>query len=147
MFLPITNHIRKVEKGTRKFSTKFWLPKYTVFESTNQEVDAYIIDFCASTTTAQILMSNKPVFFLNPGYPKLFEDAKASLERCYILDMWFCDKFRLHVDWKLFEELINRKQHKYNNDFVASHYAGIQIKKNKIWKGSGSIGFARGLLR
>ena len=98
------------------------------FESTNQEVDAYIIDFCASTTTAQILMSNKPVFFLNPGYPKLFEDAKASLEkRCYILDMWFCDKFRLHVDWKLFEELINRKQHKYNNDFVASHYAGIQI--------------------
>ena len=54
------------------------------FEEINDNIDAYIVDFLFSTTTPIVLKSDKPVFFINLGFPELNSEALDLIKkRCY----------------------------------------------------------------
>ncbi len=94
------------------------------FEKIKIEVDAYLIDFISSSTTATILKSSLPVIFLNPGYPELFPEAEKMLrKRAYVLSCWTDSDNRLRVDWRLLENIVRKERHEFTHEFAEYFYA------------------------
>ena len=53
-------------------------------EEISENFDAYIIDFIFSSTTPLILKSDKPVFFINLGFPELLVKPKDLIKNVVI---------------------------------------------------------------
>jgi hypothetical protein len=96
----------------------------TRFEQVTDPVDAYVIDFCSSSTTGTILCSEKPVIYFDPGFPALLPEARTLLERrCAIVPMTEDLDHRMCADWQLAEEIIGRPIHCFDTAFVDRYYA------------------------
>jgi hypothetical protein len=106
------------------FSQFFGYPTIRApFESLNEEVDAYLIDFIASTTNATIMRTEKPIIFVDPGNPIIRSEALELLKRrCYYIPTWMEHNRRMEVDWTAFDEILNKKEHCFSMDF-AGYYA------------------------
>jgi hypothetical protein len=93
------------------------------FEEVDVEVDAYLIDFVTSSTTPAILNSKLPVFFIDPGFPKLIPEAKEQLSRrCYYHDVTINDQRRISIDWDLFEKQLKNEEHLISYEFCRHYY-------------------------
>ncbi len=51
------------------------------FEEIDENIDAYVIDFLFSSTTPAVLKTDKPVFFINLGFPELIPDALDLIKK------------------------------------------------------------------
>ena len=87
-------------------------------EDIDEDVDAYIIDFIFSSTTPTILKTDKPVFFINLGFPEILPNAIELIQkRCYYLEAIYSSDSRLNIDWKKLGKLLNNKEHQFTMDF------------------------------
>ena len=96
------------------------------FEEIDEDVDAYIIDFIFSSTTPAILKTDKPVFFVNMGFPELLPEAKELIKkRCYYIDAEYSNESRLNIDWDIFDGFLSNKEHIFDMEFPDSYFANI----------------------
>ena len=87
-------------------------------EAISENFDAYIIDFIFSSTTPLILKSDKPVFFINLGFPELLVKPKDLIKkRCYYFEAIYSRDSRLNIDWERFSKFLNIKNHEFTMDF------------------------------
>ncbi len=97
---------------------------YRRFEDIREPVDAYLIDFCSSSTTGTILRSELPVIYIDPGYPELLPDARELLERrCRILNAWEDEDNRLQVDWGTLGLVLEAEEQEFDTTFSDKYYA------------------------
>jgi len=88
------------------------------FEEINEDVDAYIIDFIFSSTTPSVLKTDKPVFFINFGFPELIPEALNLVKkRCYYIDGKHSTDSRLSIDFNEFDQFINNEEHIFDTSF------------------------------
>ena len=88
------------------------------FEKINEEVDAYVIDFIFSSTTPAILKTDKPVFFINLGFPELLPEALELIKkRCYYLEAEYSSSSRLSIDFEKFDKFMMNSEHEFNTSF------------------------------
>ncbi|MCM8530271.1 MAG: hypothetical protein NE330_03855 [Lentisphaeraceae bacterium] len=88
------------------------------FEKIEEDFDAYLIDFICSSTTSQILKSNKPVIFIDPNYPQLHLESKELLKkRCYYLEATMTDLNRLEIDWHALKDICEQIEHSFDMEF------------------------------
>jgi len=93
------------------------------FEEVDQDVDAYVIDFIASTTTASVLRSDVPVIYFDVGFPKIQDDAKELLKRrCSIIPVSVSRENRMEVDWKFVSERISNEHWNFDYSFCDVYY-------------------------
>ena len=96
------------------------------FEEINENVDAYIIDFFFSSTTPSVLKKNKPVFFIDLGFPEVMPEAlKLIKENCYYLKANYSNDSRLSIDFNKFDEFINNKKHTFNTSFSDLYFENV----------------------
>ena len=87
-------------------------------EEIKEDVDAYVIDFIFSSTTPTILQTNKPVFFINLGFPQLIPEALELIKkRCYYLDADYSNDSRLSVNFDKFDEFLIKEEHVFDTSF------------------------------
>lgn len=95
------------------------------FEKCEEVVDAYVLDFIASSTTAPILKSNKPVIFVDLGFPALFPEARTLLERrCWYIPAWTDSQNRVHTDWEKLKQALQSDIHVFDTAFADLYLAG-----------------------
>jgi len=95
-------------------------------ESIEEDVDAYVIDFVFSTTTPIVLRSNKPVFFINLGFPELLPEALDLIKkRCYYLEAEYTIDSRLNVDFDQFDRFMNEKEHIFDAHFSDLYFNNL----------------------
>lgn len=93
------------------------------FENLNVEYDAYLIDFITSSTTPRILKSSDPICFINPGFPRLYEDSIETLKgRCHYIQGFFDKDNRFDIEWSELKGFLNRKEFHFNNDFPRKYF-------------------------
>ena len=96
------------------------------FEEINENFDAYVIDFLFSSTPPLVLKSNKPVFFINLGFPELIPDAiNLVKKRCYYLEANYSPESRLSIDFDEFDQMINNEEHKFNTSFPDIYFNNV----------------------
>ena len=96
------------------------------FEEINENVDAYIIDFFFSSTTPSVLKKNKPVFFIDLGFPEVMPEAlKLIKENCYYLKANYSSCSRLSIDFNKFDEFINNRKHIFNTSFSDLYFENV----------------------
>lgn len=96
------------------------------FEEINEDVDAYIIDFIFSSTTPSILKTDKPVFFINFGFPELIPEALNLVKkRCYYIDGEHSAGSRLGIDFNKFDQLIDNEEHIFDTSFSDTYFNKI----------------------
>ena len=94
------------------------------FEQVTIPVDAYLIDFCCSSTTGVILRSEKPVIYFDPGYPELLPEARTALDRrCEVVPIAEDDDCRLQADWDVATEAIIRTRYGFDTTFADRYFA------------------------
>jgi hypothetical protein len=94
------------------------------FEEVNDNVDAYILDFLFSTTTPIVLKTDKPVFFINLGFPELIPEALDLVKkRCYYLKAHYSTDSRLSIDFNEFDQLINNEEHVFDTSFPDVYFS------------------------
>jgi len=87
-------------------------------EEVKDDVDAYIIDFIFSSTTPLVLKTDKPVFFVNLGFPELLPEAKKLIKkRCYYMDADYSNDSRLNIDWSKFDKFLSNVDHIFDMNF------------------------------
>jgi len=95
------------------------------FEQIDMDVDAYLIDYIASSTTAPILKSNKPVIFIDQNSPKLLPEAKKLIQkRCWYIHSWDDFDNRLQIDWNELKLALSAKEHTFDMYFAYTYLAG-----------------------
>lgn len=83
------------------------------FEKIKANVDAYLIDFIFSSTTPSILSSNKPVIFIDRGYPVLTEESLIYIKkRCYYIKAKYTNDSRLDINWDELNDKLNIIDHR-----------------------------------
>ena len=96
------------------------------FEKIDYEIDAYVIDFFFSSTTPAILKKNKPVFFINLGFPELMPEAlKLIKESCYYIEANYSDDSRLSIDFNKFNEFLNKEEHIFKTSFPDIYFHNV----------------------
>lgn len=96
------------------------------FEDIDENVDAYIIDFFFSSTTPAVLKKEKPVFFINLGFPELMPDALDLIKKsCYYIKAHYSDDSRLSIDFNEFNQLINNEEHVFDTSFSDIYFSNI----------------------
>ena len=96
------------------------------FEDIDENVDAYIIDFFFSSTTPAVLKKEKPVFFINLGFPELMPDALDLIKKsCYYIKAHYSDDSRLSIDFNQFNQLINNEEHVFDTSFSDIYFSNI----------------------
>ena len=96
------------------------------FEKIDYEIDAYVIDFFFSSTTPAILKKNKPVFFINLGFPELMPEAlKLIKESCYYIEANYSDDSRLSIDFNKFNEFFNKEEHIFKTSFPDIYFHNV----------------------
>ena len=94
------------------------------FEEINEDIDAYVIDFIFSSTTPSVLKTDKPVFFINFGFPELIPEALNLVKkRCYYLDGKHSTDSRLSVDFDKFDQFLNNKEHIFDTSFYDVYFS------------------------
>ena len=94
------------------------------FEEINDNIDAYILDFLFSSTTPIVLKTDKPVFFINLGFPELNPEALDLIKkRCYYLKAHYSTDSRLSIDFNEFDQLINNEEHVFNTSFPDVYFS------------------------
>jgi hypothetical protein len=95
------------------------------FEDIDLEPDAYLIDYIASSTTAPILKSHKPVIFVDQRSPALLPEARELLrKRCWYIDTWDDAKNRLQIDWDNLDQALQAREHVFDMAFPDLYLAG-----------------------
>ena len=96
------------------------------FEEINDNIDAYIVDFLFSSTTPIVLKTDKPVFFINLGFPELNPEALDLIKkRCYYLKAHYSTDSRLSIDFNLFDQFINNEEHVFNTSFPDVYFSNV----------------------
>ncbi len=96
------------------------------FEEINYEIDAYIIDFFFSSTTPFVLKKNKPVFFINLGFPELMPEALQLIKKsCYYLKANYSSDSRLSIDFNEFDKFINNEEHIFDTSFSDVYFDNV----------------------
>ena len=96
------------------------------FEEINEDIDAYIIDFFFSSTTPTILKKNKPVFFINLGFPEIMPEAlKLIKENCYYVKANYSSDSRLSIDFNKFDRFINKEEHIFKTSFSDVYFDNV----------------------
>jgi hypothetical protein len=96
------------------------------FEDIDENVDAYIIDFFFSSTTPAVLKKEKPVFFINLGFPELMPGALDLIKKsCYYIKAHYSDDSRLSIDFNQFNQLINNEEHVFDTSFSDTYFSNI----------------------
>lgn len=96
------------------------------FEEIDENVDAYIIDFIFSSTTPLILNTDKPVFFINFGFPELIPEALDLVKkRCYYIEGKHSSNSRLSIDFNEFDQFIKNKIHIFDTNFPDIYFSNI----------------------
>ncbi|MDB4856686.1 hypothetical protein OAH65_02360 [Gammaproteobacteria bacterium] len=96
------------------------------FEDIDDNIDAYIIDFFFSSTTPAVLKKEKPVFFINLGFPELMPDALDLIKKsCYYIKAHYSDDSRLSIDFNQFNQLINNQEHVFDTSFSDIYFSNI----------------------
>jgi|GEM_PF-2400038 len=94
------------------------------FEDVPQAVDAYVIDFIASTTTATVLRSDVPVIYFDVGFPNIQDDARELLgRRCSILPVSVSDENRMDVDWEAVYDRVTDENWNFDYSFCDVYYS------------------------
>lgn len=110
-----------------KFAESFGFRSTTKkFEEINENFDAYVIDFLFSSTTPLVLKSNKPVFFINLGFPELIPDAIDLIKkRCYYLKANYSPESRLSIDFDEFDQMISNEEHIFDTSFPDIYFNNV----------------------
>ena len=96
------------------------------FEKIDEDFDAYIIDFFFSSTTPSVLKKDKPVFFINLGFPEITSEAlKLIKESCYYLKANYSSDSRLSIDFNEFDRLINKDEHAFKTSFSEVYFDNV----------------------
>ena len=96
------------------------------FEEINEDVDAYVIDFIFSSTTPSVLKTDKPVFFINFGFPELIPEALNLIKkRCYYIDGKQSTDSRLSIDFNEFDQFINNEEHIFDTSFSDIYFNNV----------------------
>lgn len=96
------------------------------FEEINDNIDAYIVDFLFSSTTPIVLKTNKPVFFINLGFPELSPEAlDLVIKRCYYLKAHYSTDSRLSIDFNIFDRFINNEEHVFDTSFPDVYFTNV----------------------
>lgn len=96
------------------------------FEEVDENFDAYVIDFLFSSTTPLVLKSNKPVFFINLGFPELIPDAIDLIKkRCYYLKVNYSPESRLSIDFDEFDQMISNEEHIFDTSFPDIYFNNV----------------------
>ena len=96
------------------------------FEEIDENVDAYIIDFIFSSTTPFILNTDKPVFFINFGFPELIPEALDLVKkRCYYIEGKHFANSRLSIDFNEFDQFIKNDIHIFDTNFSDMYFSNI----------------------
>jgi len=96
------------------------------FEEIDEDIDAYIIDFIFSSTTPTILKKNKPVFFINLGFPEIMPEAlKLIKESCYYVKANYSSDSRLSIDFNKFDRFINKEEHIFKTSFSDVYFDNV----------------------
>jgi len=96
------------------------------FEEINEDVDAYIIDFIFSSTTPSVLKTDKPVFFINFGFPELIPEALDLVKkRCYYIEGKHSFDSRLSIDFNEFDQFIYNEEHIFDTSFQDTYFNNI----------------------
>ena len=94
------------------------------FEDIHQTVDAYVIDFIASTTTATVLQSDVPVIYFDVGFPKIQDDARELLgRRCSIMPVSVSAENRMYVDWEAVYDRVTDENWNFDYSFCDVYYS------------------------
>jgi hypothetical protein len=114
-------------KPPEKFSQYFGFEtNNSLFENINDEFDIYLVDFVFSSTTPLIFKSNKPIIFINLGFPEILPDAKKLIKkRCYYLEASYDKSSRLSVDFNLLERILENKNHVFDMTFPNLYFKNI----------------------
>lgn len=120
-------HPEGATRAPKDFAEKFGFRTIEKkFEDINETFDAYLIDFLFSSTTPSILKSDKPVFFINLGFPEIIPDALDLVrKRCYYLDAEYSTDSRLSIDFDKFNESIKKKEHIFDTSFADLYFDNI----------------------
>jgi hypothetical protein len=120
-------HPEGATRAPKDFAEKFGFRTIEKkFEDINETFDAYLIDFLFSSTTPSILKSDKPVFFINLGFPEIIPNALELVrKRCYYLDAEYSTDSRLSIDFDKFNESIKKKEHIFDTSFSDLYFDNI----------------------
>jgi len=95
-------------------------------EEINEDVDAYIIDFIFSSTTPAILKTEKPVFFINLGFPELLPEAIDLIKkRCYYIEGKHSANSRLSIDFNELDQFIENDIHIFDTSFPDIYFSNV----------------------
>ena len=119
MKVVVQPHPEGQSKSPKGFAESFGFTTHSkLFEDCRIEVDAYLIDFIASSTTAPILKSYKPVIFIDHNSPELLPEAKKLLrKRCWYIPAWDNADNRLQIDWKELKRALQAREHVFDMAF------------------------------
>lgn len=96
------------------------------FEDIDDDIDAYIIDFVFSSTTPSVLRSEKPVFFVDLGFPEISDDALELIKkRCYYYRSTYSDDSRLEIEFDFLRGDLSRESHIFHTDFPDIYFQNI----------------------
>ena len=96
------------------------------FEDINDNIDAYIIDFFFSSTTPIVLRKEKPVFFINLGFPELMPEALELVKRSgYYIKAHYSNDSRLSIDFNKFDQYIDNEEHIFDTSFTDKYFKNV----------------------
>jgi hypothetical protein len=96
------------------------------FEDIDDNIDAYIIDFFFSTTTPAVLQKEKPVFFINLGFPELMPEALELIKKSgYYIKANYSDDSRLNIDFNKFDQFISNEEHIFDTSFNDIYFNNV----------------------
>ena len=119
--------VKLLRKGALGFAESFgFQSNIKKFEEINEDVDAYIIDFIFSSTTPSLLKTDKPVLFINFGFPELIPEALNLVKkRCYSIDGKHSTDSRLSIDFNEFDQFINNEEHIFDTSFSDVYFNNV----------------------
>jgi hypothetical protein len=102
---------------------------YEPFEEVMDLADAFLFYHTNTTTSSQVLSTNKPIIYINGGWekwvPKVFESFS---KRCFIVSAHFDERNRLIINEKELIHALSRKPIEPDTEFIERYMLPDSLK-------------------